>query len=141
MNGLVPATVFDKDTRESRGPIRTMFALARKRFIAHFGPAPRRRSPRLALAKRCQRGVNRGISGSKVAYSTISQTIHPADSKSMRQNKNARMPISLRLECAHCAVEQAMIGIITLIGRPRASSSKCKRIADTGIRQFVAVLS
>jgi hypothetical protein len=28
-----------------------------------------------------------------VAYSTISQTIHPADSKSMRQNKNARMPI------------------------------------------------
>jgi hypothetical protein len=40
-----------------------------------------------------QRGVNRGISGSEVAYSTISQTIHPADSKSMRQNKNARMPI------------------------------------------------
>jgi hypothetical protein len=40
-----------------------------------------------------QRGVNRGISGSEVAYSTISQTIHAADSKSMRQNKNARMPI------------------------------------------------
>jgi hypothetical protein len=28
-----------------------------------------------------------------VAYSTIFQTIHPADSKSMIQNKNARMPI------------------------------------------------
>src|SRR5690242_19092418 len=85
--------VFDKDTRESRGPIRTMFALARKRFIAHFWTRPRRRSPRLPFAKRLHRGVNRGISGSEVAYSTISQTIHPTDSKSMRHNKNARMPI------------------------------------------------
>jgi hypothetical protein len=40
-----------------------------------------------------QRGVNRGISDSEVAYSTISQTIHPADSKNMRQSKNAMMPI------------------------------------------------
>jgi hypothetical protein len=130
MNGLVPATVFDKDTRESRGPIRTMFALARKRFIAHFGPAPRRRSPRLALAKRCQRGVNRGISGSKVAYSTISQTIHPADSKSMRQNKNARMPIVSLLFMLICD-SAGFCGLRELLRWPsteRLRESLCQRL-------------
>jgi hypothetical protein len=44
-----------------------------------------------------QRGLNRGISGSEVAYSTISQTIHAADSKNMRQTKNGIMPIVLLL--------------------------------------------